>query len=101
MIALLRRVGPGMLALLGACLALAACIATDGEYYGDGAVGYGGYYSGGYVEPFGYDYGAWGRGYHVGPGRGGDRGHDRASPAYHPAPAGHRSPSIPSRSRKR
>ena len=79
----------------------------------EGSVGY----DGGYYEPYGYDYGGWGGGYLVGPGRGGEhrddhgrdgsgghdahRGHGGRTPAYHPAPAGRSAPSIPGRSRGR
>jgi hypothetical protein len=71
----------------------------------DGSVGVG--YDAGYYEPWGYDYGGWGYGYRVGPGRGGDRrgdwNHDRRGEhpprSYRPAPAERRTPSIPSRSR--
>jgi hypothetical protein len=67
----------------------------------DGEVGVG--YAGGYYEPYGYDYGGWGRGYYVAPGRGLDhrddhRGGGRA-PAYRPAPAGRSAPSLPHGSR--
>jgi hypothetical protein len=71
----------------------------------DGEVGVG--YAGGYYEPYGYDYGGWGHGYHVAPGRGFDhhddhggdhRGGGRA-PAYRPAPAGRSAPSLPHGSR--
>jgi hypothetical protein len=62
----------------------------------DGAVGVG--YDAGYYEPYGYEYGGWGPGYRVGPGRGGDRrgGHPGA---YRPAPASRPTPSIPNRPR--
>ena len=63
----------------------------------DTSVGVG--YVGGYYEPSGYEYGGWGGGYHVGPGRGGDRRGDHPSHSYRPAPASRRTPSIPSRSR--
>jgi hypothetical protein len=84
----------------------------------DGSVGVG--YGGGYYEPYGYDYGGWGGGYLVGPGRccgrdhhdddrrggrepGGHEPGGRApgahAPAYRPAPAGRSAPSIPGRSR--
>jgi len=60
----------------------------------DGSVGVG--YGGGYYEPYGYDYGGWGGGYRVGPGRGGDRRGGAAPPrSYRPAPAGRATPSIP------
>ncbi len=55
-------------ALLTLLLAIGACAVT-----GVG-VGYEGDYVGGVYEPYGYDYGGWGRGYRVGPPRGGDRG---------------------------
>jgi hypothetical protein len=75
----------------------------------DGTVGVG--YDASYYEPYGYEYGGWGREYRVGPGRGGDRrgdwhgdgGGDRrgghASPSYRPAPRSRPTPSIPNRSR--
>jgi hypothetical protein len=75
-------------------------------------------YDAGYYEPWGYDYGNWGYGYRVGPGRGGDRrgdygrggdqrggdqrgGDQRGGhpPAYRPAPASRPTPSIPRGSR--
>jgi hypothetical protein len=79
-------------------------------------------YDAGYYEPWGYDYGNWGYGYRVGPGRGGDRrgdygrggdqrggdhgGDQRGAgergahpPAYRPAPASRPTPSIPRGSR--
>jgi hypothetical protein len=80
-------------------LAMLSSCAVDGV---SGEVGVG--YVGGYYEPYGYDYGGWGPGYAVGPYRGGhggyyrDRGH---APAFHPAPQGHRMPSLPSRPRGR
>jgi hypothetical protein len=64
----------------------------------DGSVGVG--YAGGYYEPYGYDYGGWGGGYRVGPGRGGDRRDGHAPPrSYRPAPASRPTPSIPRGSR--
>jgi len=58
-----------------------------GGYGGDdGDVGVG--YVGGIYEPGGYEYGGWGRGYHVGPPRGDARG-SRGRPP----------PSIPHRAR--
>ena len=89
----------------------------------DTSVGVG--YVGGYYEPYGYEYGDWGGGYRVGPGRGGDHrydgggerhqdgggdrhqgggggGHDgaaRASHTYRAAPASRPTPSIPNRPR--
>jgi hypothetical protein len=81
-------------------------------------VGVGVDYDAGYYEPWGYDYGGWGHGYRVGPGRGGDRRRDGDHPqgdhpggarprggdhppprSYRPAPASRPTPSIPSRSR--
>lgn len=59
----------------------------------DGSVGVG--YAGGYYEPYGYDYGGWGGGYRVGPGRGGDRRGGRAPRSYRPAAASRPMPSIP------
>jgi hypothetical protein len=82
----------------------------------EGSVGY----DGGYYEPYGYDYGGWGGGYLVGPGRCCDHRDDHGrdahdarggrdarggnggrTPAYRPAPAGRSAPSIPGRSRGR
>jgi hypothetical protein len=75
--------------------ALSACVAGVG-YDGDVGVGY----SPGYVEPIGYDYGGWGGGYRVGPGRGGDRrSAPSASHAYRAAPQSRSTPSIPMGSR--
>jgi hypothetical protein len=89
-----------MAAALGAFVmtGLGACVAEGG---GGAAVVVG--YDGGYYEPYGYDYGGWGHGYRVGPGRGGDpRGDPRGGhppQSYRPAPASRPTPSIPSRSR--
>jgi hypothetical protein len=63
----------------------------------DGTVGVG--YVGGYYEPYGYDYGGWGHGYRVGPGRGDDRRGDHPSHPYRAAPPTRRAPSIPGRPR--
>jgi hypothetical protein len=88
-----------------ASLMLGACAVTGVGVEGD--VGY----VGGYYEPYGYDYGGWGAGYRVGPGRccdhgdhgdhGAGRGRAGHAPAYRPAPAGRAAPSIPGRSRAR
>jgi hypothetical protein len=89
-----------------ASLMLGACAVTGVGVEGD--VGY----VGGYYEPYGYDYGGWGVGYRVGPGRccdhrddhgdhGVGRGRPGHAPAYRPAPAGRAAPSIPGRSRAR
>ncbi len=92
-------------AFLVLLLAIGACAVT-----GVG-VGYEGDYVGGVYEPYGYDYGGWGRGYRVGPPR---RGYGRGPGArpggrpgfggggghpYHAAPPGRSMPSIPSRPR--
>jgi hypothetical protein len=90
---------------------LSACAVTGVGV--EGSVGY----DGGYYEPYGYDYGGWGGGYRVGPGRccdhrddhhdhPVDRGHGGGhvggrAPAYRPAPAGRPAPSIPGRPRGR
>jgi len=58
----------GGLAVLALTL-LHACAVTGVGV--DGSVGVG--YDAGYYEPWGYDYGGWGGGYRVGPGRGGER----------------------------
>ncbi len=77
---------------------LTACVGTVGYgggygsayepgYYDNGGIGY----VGGYYQPYGYDWGGWGPGYHVGPPRGGERsvgqagGYDRGS-ARHGSP---------------
>ena len=88
-----------------AALILSACAVTGVGV--EDSVGY----DAGYYEPYGYDYGGWGVGYAVGPGRccehrdehGGrpDRGRVGHAPAYRRAPAGRAAPSIPSRSRSR
>jgi hypothetical protein len=89
---------PGLapaLALLA--LALGSCAVTGVGV--EGTAGYG--YDAGYYEPWGYDYGGWGSGYRVGPGRGGDRrggGDPRGehpSRPYRPAPESRPTPSIP------
>jgi hypothetical protein len=78
---------------LGGC-----AVGVDGGPYDDGGVGY----VGGYYEPYGYEVGGWGGGYHVGPGRGGERGgRGQAAHAYRAAPAGRSAPSIASHSRHR
>jgi hypothetical protein len=91
---------------LGAMASLLLCACEVTGVGVEGSVGY----DGGYYEPYGYDYGGWGAGYRVGPGRCCDhrddhhdvgRGHAGRAPAYHPAPAGRSAPSIPSRSRSR
>jgi hypothetical protein len=82
---------------LGAfALTLFNACAVDGVGV-DTTVGVG--YVGGYYEPYGYDYGGWGGGYRVGPGRGGDRRGDHPSHSYRPAPASRPTPSIPHGSR--
>jgi hypothetical protein len=80
--------GISMLMLLNAC-----------EVTGVGVEGTMGY-DAGYYEPYGYDYGGWGRGYRVGPGRGGDRRGDHPSHSYRAAPSSRPTPSIPSGSRR-
>jgi hypothetical protein len=97
----IRWWAPGLGAL--ALTVLYACAVTGVG----GTVGYG--YDAGYYEPWGYDYGGWGYGYRVGPGRGGDRrrgdshggdprgGHQSRS--YRPAPESRPTPSIPRGSR--
>ena len=89
---------PG-LALLA--LLLGSCAVTGVGV--EGSAGYG--YDAGYYEPWGYDYGGWGHGYRVGPGRGGDRrgggdrGGEHQSRPYRPAPESRPTPSIPHGSR--
>jgi hypothetical protein len=100
----------GFLAAL--LVAVGGCVASGyggGSYYdGGGEVGYGGV---DVYEGPAYDYGGWGwgRGYRVGPPRGGfdgDHPHPGGPPgvrgggppqrAYHPAPPSRSMPSIPS-----
>jgi hypothetical protein len=76
--------------------ALALTLVSGCEVSGvgvEGDVGVG--YSTGYYEPYGYEYGGWGPGYRVGPGRGGDRRGGRPSHSFRPAPATRPTPSIP------
>jgi hypothetical protein len=93
---------------LGMLVAGACTVTGVGMGYEDG----GPEYVGGFYEPYGYDYGGWGRGYRVGPPRGGERGpgpdhgggrdHGPGPGAGHPyraAPAGRPMPSMPGRSR--
>jgi hypothetical protein len=76
-------------AVLGAAT-LAACVTGVG-YDGEVEGGYGP----GYLEPYGYEYGGWGDGYLVGPGRGGERRGPTSPHAYHSAPQSRPTPSIP------
>lgn len=72
------------------------CVATGSGYDGDVDVGV----SAGFYEPYGYDYGGWGAGYDVGPGRGGERrGGPGRNHSYRPAPPSRPTPSIPSHAR--
>jgi hypothetical protein len=84
-------------AALGGLAVVVLCACEVSGVGVDGEVGVG--YDAGYYQPYGYDYGGWGGGYHVGPGRGGDRRGGQPSHAYRPAPASRPTPSIPSRSR--
>ena len=93
-----------LISFLGAALLTLASCAVTGVGV-EGSVGY----DGGYYEPYGYDYGGWGLGYRVGPGRCCEHRdeHEHAvgggrvgrAPAYRPAPAGRSAPSLPGRSR--
>ena len=67
------KVGAVCLTITG----LTACVAAGYDGYGGG-----GGYVGGIYEPGGYEYGGWGRGYRVGPPRGGIHGEGgRAAPS--------------------
>jgi len=81
----------GMIALL----TLPVGCAVDGGYGYSPAVSVGVGLD--YYEPFGFDYGGWGRGYDVGPPRGGEP-HRGVAPArgFRLAPQGRAMPSIPS-----
>ncbi|HTC53656.1 MAG TPA: hypothetical protein VK700_17100 [Steroidobacteraceae bacterium] len=84
--------------LLGAGLVLAtlgSCVAGVG-YEDDAGIAY----SPGYIQPYGYEYGGWGAGYVVGPGRGGDRRGPQASHSYRSAPQSRPTPSIPRAARR-
>jgi hypothetical protein len=83
---------PGLALLV---LVVSSCAVTGVGVEGD--VGYG--YDAGYYEPWGYDYGGWGQGYRVGPGRGGDRRGEHPSRPYRAAPQSRPTPSIPHGSR--
>ncbi len=72
---------------------LASCVGVG--YEGDAGFDY----SPGYIQPYGYDYGGWGPGYYVGPGRGGDRRRDSSPHAYRSAEQSRATPSIPRASR--
>ena len=82
------KVGLGALVIL---TAIDGCEVSGPGYGGDGGVYVGGVYDGGVYEEPGFFGGGWGRGYHVGPPRGGAR--DRGGGG------GRSAPSIPSRSR--
>jgi hypothetical protein len=88
--------GLALLVGVGACAVTGVGVGYDGEAD----------YVGGFYEPYGYEYGGWGRGYRVGPPRGGEyrrgpeEGHGPgAGRPYHAAPAGRPMPSMPGRSR--
>ena len=92
-----RLIGP---ALALTFMGLVGCVATvgyDGYDGSDNAFGYGG----GLYAPYGYSYGGWGPGYHVGPPRGGERRGERAGSPYHSRMPSRPSPSIPTRVRRR
>lgn len=79
------------LAALGACAVTGVGVGYDGPEY-----------VGGFYEPYGYDYGGWGRGYRVGPPRGGERGPGGGGARpYRSAPQSRPMPSIPGRPRGR
>jgi hypothetical protein len=95
----------GLTGVLGIALLtlLPGCVADGGgAYYEGGGVDV--TYGADFYEPWGYEYGGWGPGYWVAPGRRGDHRPDwggRAPPVYRPAPPSHPMPSIPGRSRSR
>jgi hypothetical protein len=96
----------GLITALGIALftLLQGCVVGGGGGYYEGGGGVDVSYDADYYEPYGYEYGGWGRGYWVGPPRGGDHrpdGGGRAAPAYRPAAPSRSMPSIPSRSRSR
>ncbi len=99
-IILLRRLRWLVLAFMLCMLTvlLFGCFIPGGGYGYDDGGGIGG----AYYEPFGFDYGGWGPGYHVAPYRGGDHrpvsGGGHTARAYRSAPASRSMPSIPSHS---
>jgi hypothetical protein len=104
-IAVIRWSTRGLIVVL--FTALSGCIGVGGGYYGgdgyDGGATVG--YGVGFYEPFGFDYGGWGRGYGVGPPPRGGYEHPARStsrpsqPAYHPASPSRSIPSIPTQPR--
>lgn len=78
-----------------ALLVLPVGCAVDGSYRSGSPVSVGVGLD--YYEPFGFDYGGWGPGYHVGPSRGG-MPHRGVAPGrgFRSAPPGRAMPSIPS-----
>jgi len=94
--AVLRSLAAGGLAALALGMLYACAVTGVGV---EGSVGVG--YDAGYYEPSGYEYGGWGGGYRVGPGRGGDRRdeHPGGSHTFRSAPASRPTPSIPGRPR--
>ena len=97
-----RFAGLSAIAILSGSILLlsAGCVATaDGGYEPNVNVGIGL----DYYDQFGYDYGAWGPDYAVGPYRGagprprrGDGNPGHAGHGFRPAPPSHQTPSIPS-----
>lgn len=82
----------------GVLTVLSGCVASSGGYVGTADV-----YGADYYEPYGYNYGGLGPGYHVAPPRDRDdrrsnRAENRpAQAAYRPAPPSRPVPSIPNR----
>jgi hypothetical protein len=102
----MKRRHVSLVLLLVVTTALYGCAVNDGGYgYGPGygAAYAGGSWDGDFYEPYGFDYGYWGPGYLVAPYQHErvirrDVGH-RSEPirqhAFRPAPAAHRTPSLP------
>jgi hypothetical protein len=84
-----RSFAMGLLAAVSIAL-MSGCVAPYPGYgYGNVAVG------ADYYEPYGFDYGGWGPGYYVGPGRRGGFARGGGPHAFRGAPAGRRMPSLP------
>jgi len=89
-----RPLAAALLLLSGVAAAISGCVAGGG--YGE-EIGVGVGYEGDYYEPWGYDYGAWGPDYWVGPPYRHEHDHFRDHGHAPGVGGGHGAPSIPSR----
>ena len=86
--------------LLSACAVTGVGYAGYDGYADDGYPYYGyPYYAGGVYQPYGYGYGGWGPGYHVGPPRGRGAYAGGGGGRLRGAAPGRPIPSVPGRSR--